>query len=130
MILLFGGDFVSEVLPAVISRVIVNVVTLIFFKVPFLFVSPEKFSRHLIIHIPGGAFKDNSHAGAFVGEVNCAFWLSTQSSRALQSDLEKSYHEHFGHGTVGLNLDYQAQRGLCISRKCAPSNLANLLGVY
>lgn len=29
----------------------------------------EKFSRHLIIHIPGAAFKDNSHAGAFVGEI-------------------------------------------------------------
>lgn len=29
----------------------------------------EKFSRHLVIHIPGAAFKDNSHAGAFVGEI-------------------------------------------------------------
>jgi hypothetical protein len=32
--------------------------------------TPEKFSRHLIIHIPGAAFKDNSHVGAFVGEVS------------------------------------------------------------
>ncbi|KAA8539966.1 hypothetical protein F0562_026658 [Nyssa sinensis] len=29
----------------------------------------EKFSRHLIIRIPKIAFKDNSHAGAFVAEV-------------------------------------------------------------
>lgn len=29
----------------------------------------EKFSRHLVIHIPGAAFKDNTHAGAFVSEV-------------------------------------------------------------
>ncbi|KAL5980469.1 hypothetical protein ACLOJK_028377 [Asimina triloba] len=28
----------------------------------------EKFSRHLIIHIPEMAFKDNSHVGAFVAE--------------------------------------------------------------
>jgi hypothetical protein len=38
-------------------------------KIVFL-VSAEKFSRHLVIHIPGAAFKDNSHAGAFVAEVN------------------------------------------------------------
>lgn len=31
----------------------------------------EKFSRHLIIHVPNAAFKDNSHVGAFVGEI-CA----------------------------------------------------------
>ncbi|PIN16283.1 hypothetical protein CDL12_11069 [Handroanthus impetiginosus] len=29
----------------------------------------EKFSRHLIIRIPKIAFKDNSHAGAFVAEI-------------------------------------------------------------
>ncbi|KAJ4705942.1 DNA-directed primase/polymerase protein-like [Melia azedarach] len=29
----------------------------------------EKFSRHLIIRIPKTAFKDNSHAGAFVAEI-------------------------------------------------------------
>ncbi|KAJ7974130.1 DNA-directed primase/polymerase protein [Quillaja saponaria] len=29
----------------------------------------EKFSRHLIIRIPKSAFKDNSHAGAFVSEI-------------------------------------------------------------
>ncbi|MCL7042985.1 hypothetical protein MKW94_021433, partial [Papaver nudicaule] len=29
----------------------------------------EKFSRHLIIRIPETAFKDNSHAGAFVAEI-------------------------------------------------------------
>ncbi|KAI9075397.1 hypothetical protein K1719_042647 [Acacia pycnantha] len=30
----------------------------------------EKFSRHLIIRIPKTAFKDNSHAGAYVSEVS------------------------------------------------------------
>jgi hypothetical protein len=34
-----------------------------------LMTNVEKFSRHLIIHIPGAAFKDNTHAGAFVSEV-------------------------------------------------------------
>ncbi|KAJ4955758.1 hypothetical protein NE237_012541 [Protea cynaroides] len=29
----------------------------------------EKFSRHLILRIPKTAFKDNSHAGAFVAEI-------------------------------------------------------------
>ncbi|XAR53611.1 hypothetical protein NMG60_11022230 [Bertholletia excelsa] len=29
----------------------------------------EKFSRHLIIHLQKTAFKDNSHAGAFVAEI-------------------------------------------------------------
>ncbi|KAK2366883.1 DNA primase [Trifolium repens] len=29
----------------------------------------DKFSRHLIIRIPKAAFKDNSHAGAFVSEI-------------------------------------------------------------
>ncbi|KAK4836935.1 hypothetical protein QYF36_001476 [Acer negundo] len=29
----------------------------------------EKFSRHLVIRIPKTAFKDNSHAGAFVAEI-------------------------------------------------------------
>lgn len=34
-----------------------------------LMTNVEKFSRHLVIHIPGAAFKDNTHAGAFVSEV-------------------------------------------------------------
>ncbi|XP_057951241.1 uncharacterized protein LOC131146009 isoform X2 [Malania oleifera] len=37
----------------------------------------EKFSRHLIIRIPKTAFKDNSHAGAFVGEI-CSRILSAK----------------------------------------------------
>lgn len=35
-----------------------------------LIVLVDKFSRHLIIRIPTVAFKDNSHAGAFVTEVS------------------------------------------------------------
>ncbi|KAJ6960816.1 uncharacterized protein [Populus alba] len=37
----------------------------------------EKFSRHLIIRIPKTAFKDNTHAGAFVSEI-CSRILSTR----------------------------------------------------
>ncbi|XP_010537140.1 PREDICTED: DNA-directed primase/polymerase protein isoform X2 [Tarenaya hassleriana] len=37
----------------------------------------DKFSRHLIIRIPKVAFKDNSHVGAFVGEI-CSRILSTK----------------------------------------------------
>ncbi|XP_065615961.1 uncharacterized protein LOC111994508 isoform X1 [Quercus suber] len=39
----------------------------------------EKFSRHLIIRIPKTAFKDNSHAGAFVAEI-CSRILSARKS--------------------------------------------------
>ncbi|KAM4076279.1 hypothetical protein ACJW30_12G050900 [Castanea mollissima] len=39
----------------------------------------EKFSRHLIIRIPKTAFKDNSHAGAFVAEI-CSRILSARRS--------------------------------------------------
>ncbi|XP_011046040.1 PREDICTED: DNA-directed primase/polymerase protein [Populus euphratica] len=37
----------------------------------------EKFSRHLIIRIPKTAFKDNTHAGAFVSEI-CSRILSAR----------------------------------------------------
>ncbi|EEF49044.1 conserved hypothetical protein [Ricinus communis] len=37
----------------------------------------EKFSRHLILRIPKTAFKDNSHAGAFVSEI-CSRILSSR----------------------------------------------------
>ncbi|XP_043718422.1 DNA-directed primase/polymerase protein isoform X1 [Telopea speciosissima] len=40
----------------------------------------EKFSRHLILRIPKTAFKDNSHAGAFVAEI------CSRISRARESD--------------------------------------------
>jgi len=36
----------------------------------------DKFSRHVIVIIPKVAFKDNSHVGAFVGEV-CFSWYFT-----------------------------------------------------
>ncbi|KAG5007031.1 hypothetical protein JHK82_024959 [Glycine max] len=34
-----------------------------------LFAFADKFSRHIIVRIPKTAFKDNSHAGAFVSEI-------------------------------------------------------------
>ncbi|XP_022141220.1 DNA-directed primase/polymerase protein [Momordica charantia] len=46
----------------------------------------EKFSRHLIIRIPKMAFKDNSHAGAFVGEI---------CSRIYSAKMEGRYEELF-----------------------------------
>jgi len=35
-----------------------------------VFAFADKFSRHVIVCIPKAAFKDNSHAGAFVSEVS------------------------------------------------------------
>ncbi|XP_038880469.1 DNA-directed primase/polymerase protein isoform X2 [Benincasa hispida] len=46
----------------------------------------EKFSRHLIIRIPKVAFKDNSHVGAFVGEI---------CSRICNAKVEGRYEELF-----------------------------------
>lgn len=47
----------------------------------------EKFSRHLIIRIPKTAFKDNSHAGAFICEV-CS---RIAAQRAANRNLDKLY---------------------------------------
>ncbi|XP_050914527.1 uncharacterized protein LOC127129360 isoform X1 [Lathyrus oleraceus] len=47
----------------------------------------DKFSRHLIIRIPKAAFKDNSHAGAFVSEV-CSRILNAKGE-------DKSYEKLF-----------------------------------
>ncbi|KAH9646783.1 DNA primase [Citrus sinensis] len=48
--------------------------------------SAEKFSRHLIIRIPKTAFKDNSHAGAFVAEI-CARIKSAREREAKFESL-------------------------------------------
>lgn len=40
--------------------------------------APHKFSRHLIIHIPGMAFANNLHVGAFVSDV-CTTAVDSQS---------------------------------------------------
>lgn len=47
----------------------------------------DKFSRHLIIRIPKAAFKDNSHAGAFVSEI-CSRILNARGK-------DKSYEKLF-----------------------------------
>lgn len=47
----------------------------------------DKFSRHLIIRIPKAAFKDNSHAGAFVSEI-CSRILNARGK-------DKSYQKLF-----------------------------------
>ncbi|PIA34268.1 hypothetical protein AQUCO_03800095v1 [Aquilegia coerulea] len=44
----------------------------------------EKFSRHLIIRIPKVAFKDNSHAGAFVAEICSRICSARDSDCRLQ----------------------------------------------
>ncbi|XP_042481034.1 DNA-directed primase/polymerase protein [Macadamia integrifolia] len=59
----------------------------------------EKFSRHLILRIPKTAFKDNSHAGAFVAEI------CSRISRARESD--KRFDELFvskDSGTADVQL--------------------------
>ncbi|KAG9455314.1 hypothetical protein H6P81_008218 [Aristolochia fimbriata] len=47
----------------------------------------EKFSRHLLIRIPGAAFKDNSHVGAFVAEI-CS---RISDARSCNPSLQKLY---------------------------------------
>ncbi|XP_061337305.1 uncharacterized protein LOC133299245, partial [Gastrolobium bilobum] len=47
----------------------------------------EKFSRHLIIRIPKAAFKDNSHAGAFISEI-CS---RIQNERGKDRSFEKLF---------------------------------------
>ncbi|KAF8413231.1 hypothetical protein HHK36_001207 [Tetracentron sinense] len=44
----------------------------------------EKFSRHLIIRIPETAFKDNSHAGAFIAEICSRIYSARESNRRLE----------------------------------------------
>ncbi|XP_021892244.1 DNA-directed primase/polymerase protein isoform X4 [Carica papaya] len=56
----------------------------------------DKFSRHLIVRIPETAFKDNSHTGAFVAEVNHNIGRWSSSSQEFQlnastSDVPSSY---------------------------------------
>ncbi|XP_059629155.1 uncharacterized protein LOC132271715 isoform X2 [Cornus florida] len=46
----------------------------------------EKFSRHLVIHIPKSAFKDNSHAGAFVAEI-CSRIISARERDGKYEEL-------------------------------------------
>ncbi|XP_058085970.1 uncharacterized protein LOC131233321 isoform X2 [Magnolia sinica] len=43
----------------------------------------EKFSRHLIVRIPEMAFKDNSHAGAFVAEICSRISIARESDPRL-----------------------------------------------
>ncbi|KAF2315540.1 hypothetical protein GH714_040041 [Hevea brasiliensis] len=48
----------------------------------------EKFSRHLIIRIPKAAFKDNSHAGAFVSECEEDMFMASLICN-MDADCEK-----------------------------------------
>ncbi|GAY45637.1 hypothetical protein CUMW_090890 [Citrus unshiu] len=48
----------------------------------------EKFSRHLIIRIPKTAFKDNSHAGAFVAECEEDMFMASLICN-MDADCEK-----------------------------------------
>ncbi|KAL7003486.1 hypothetical protein U1Q18_004640 [Sarracenia purpurea var. burkii] len=43
----------------------------------------EKFSRHLIIRLQKTAFKDNSHAGAFVAEICSRIYKAKESDESL-----------------------------------------------
>ncbi|CAM8906009.1 unnamed protein product [Rhodiola kirilowii] len=44
----------------------------------------DKFSRHLIVRVPGAAFKDNIHAGAFVAEICSRINNAKDSEDSLQ----------------------------------------------
>ncbi|KAI9112899.1 hypothetical protein K1719_016013 [Acacia pycnantha] len=59
----------------------------------------EKFSRHLIIRIPKTAFKDNSHAGAFVSEM-CS---QVQNAREKDGRFEKLFVKKDSSSGDGLN---------------------------
>ncbi|KAM7499710.1 hypothetical protein LguiA_024124 [Lonicera macranthoides] len=45
----------------------------------------EKFSRHIIIRFPKMAFKDNTHAGAFVAEICSRIYSARQSDRRYEN---------------------------------------------
>ncbi|KAF9602333.1 hypothetical protein IFM89_026538 [Coptis chinensis] len=60
----------------------------------------EKFSRHLIIRVPKSAFKDNSHAGAFVAEVCSRICSGRDRDHKLQKlfvSKDLSSHEPLHH---------------------------------
>lgn len=48
--------------------------------------SPHKFSRHIIVRIPGAAFQNNFHVGAFVKDM-CAAQESTDPDNPVQQLL-------------------------------------------
>ncbi|KAG0605264.1 hypothetical protein M758_9G044200 [Ceratodon purpureus] len=67
-----NGEAMVDTLLTITSRTLLDIFSLHYdpsWTVELDSSTAEKFSRHLVIHIPGAAFKDNSHAGAFVGEI-------------------------------------------------------------
>jgi hypothetical protein len=48
--------------------------------------SPHKFSRHIIVRIPGAAFQNNFHVGAFVKDM-CAAQESIDPDNPVQQLL-------------------------------------------
>ncbi|XP_035664104.1 DNA-directed primase/polymerase protein-like [Branchiostoma floridae] len=48
----------------------------------------EKFSHHLIFHLPGAAFQDNIHAGNFVHQMCEKLYLCTEQQSPLAGDAE------------------------------------------
>ncbi|XP_078581195.1 DNA-directed primase/polymerase protein-like [Branchiostoma floridae x Branchiostoma japonicum] len=48
----------------------------------------EKFSHHLIFHLPGAAFQDNIHAGNFVHQMCEKLHLCTEQQSPLAGDAE------------------------------------------
>ncbi|GMH08950.1 hypothetical protein Nepgr_010790 [Nepenthes gracilis] len=64
----------------------------------------EKFSRHLVIRIPRAAFKDNSHAGAFVAEVCSRIHNATEKDTRFEQ-LFISKNESSAGPSVQLFVD-------------------------
>eukprot|EP00249_Psilotum_nudum_P013456 c24342_g1_i1 orf=428-2221(+) len=67
-----NGEAMVDLLLSEVSKALLDIYSLKYeptWTVELDSTTEEKFSRHLIVHISKAAFKDNSHAGAFVGEV-------------------------------------------------------------
>lgn len=57
--------------------------------------APHKFSRHLIINIPGKAFTNNLHAGCFVNKVCRAATDPATGASSLQvAKVSLGTHHH------------------------------------
>lgn len=62
--------------------------------------SPEKFSRHLILRIPGAAFQNNFHVGAFVKDI-CAGVEKEDPDNPAQQLMINKVHIHCGQSSAG-----------------------------
>eukprot|EP00058_Branchiostoma_floridae_P018525 XP_002604014.1 hypothetical protein BRAFLDRAFT_71697 [Branchiostoma floridae] len=69
----------------------------------------EKFSHHLIFHLPGAAFQDNIHAGNFVHQMCEKLHLCTEQQSPLAGDAEL---QELREAVPGLDLCTEQQSPL------------------